>query len=119
MSFDEYDLNRTESNFSKISQVSRSPSNIVSRILTKTVNASANEVLAASDVTIESKKANRIYALLNLLALMFEFLAILALQLEWIGDFKIFTLNASKLPLTPVYVNTYFTDMGWMLALIL
>jgi|LakMenEpi03Aug12_release.lakeMendotaPanAssembly.Ray.scaffolds.fasta_scaffold1875943_1 hypothetical protein len=57
----------------------RRPSNIVSRILTKTVNASANEVLAASDVTIESKKANRFYAFSNLLALMLEFLVIIAL----------------------------------------
>jgi hypothetical protein len=47
--------------------------------LTKTVNASANEVLAASDVTIESKKANRFYAFSNLLALMLEFLVIIAL----------------------------------------
>jgi hypothetical protein len=100
MSFDDLDatVNKSESIYSEFSMLTpsaRRPSNIVSRILTKTVNASANEVLAASDVTIESKKANRIYAFANLLALMLEFLMILALQLEWIGNFKIFTINST------------------------
>lgn len=58
----------------------------MSKILTKTVNASANEVLATKDVTIESKKALRLYALFNLLAFMLEALVIFALQLQWIGN---------------------------------
>lgn len=75
------------------SLLTRRPSNIVSKILTKTVNASANEILASSDVTIESKKALRTYAFFNLLTFMLEALAIVALQLEWIGNFQIFVLD--------------------------
>jgi hypothetical protein len=99
--------------------LTRRPSNIVSKILTKTVNASANEILASSDVTIESKKALRIYAFFNLLTFMLEVLAIVALQLKWIGNFQIFVLHAStnNLPLVPVYVNNYFFEIGWMVAL--
>jgi len=45
----------------------------------KTVNASANEILAASDVTIESKKALRLYAWVNFGFFLLECFVILAL----------------------------------------
>ena len=117
---DDFSASRTDSNLSDAAYLlPRRPSNIVSKILTRTVNASVNEVLEASDVLIESKKALRIYAFFNLLAFMLEALSIVALQLRWIGNFQIFVLNASSnnLPLVPVYVNNYFFEIGWMVAL--
>jgi hypothetical protein len=92
----------------------------VSKILSKTVNASANEVLATKDVTIESKKALRLYALFNLLAFMLEALVIVALQLQWIGNLKIFFFRRgarNNLPVVPVYINNYFFQIGWLIAL--
>ena len=92
----------------------------MSKILTKTVNASANEVLATKDVTIESKKALRLYALFNLLAFMLEALVIFALQLQWIGNLKIFFFRqraSNNLPVVPVYINNYFFQLGWLIAL--
>ena len=92
----------------------------MSKILTKTVNASTNEVLATKDVTIESKKALRLYALFNLLAFMLEALVIFALQLQWIGNLKIFFFRkraSNNLPVVPVYINNYFFQIGWLIAL--
>jgi hypothetical protein len=99
----------------------RRPSNIVSKLLTKTVNASSNEVLAASDVTIESRKALRMYAAANLIAFALEVLAIVAVQFDWIGTFKIFNFQdpRNSLPVVPVYINSYFIDIGWLAALAL
>ena len=128
MSFDNRNnsILRSESHLSEISSwsqkaVSRRPSNMISRILTKTVNVSANEVLAAEDVTIESKKAHRVYALANFFTLILEYVAILTLQLGWLGKIRIFTLDKSHndLPIVPVYVNNIFLDIGWLTALTL
>lgn len=57
----------------------RKGSTIVSKILTKTVNASANEILASSDVTIESKKALRLYAWVNFACFVIQLFVIVAL----------------------------------------
>ena len=99
------------------------PSNLVSKFLKNTVNASANEVLAASDVTIESRKALRNYSLYNFTAFSLEGLAIIALQVHWIGEKTIFDLHinidSDTLPIVPVYVNNIFINVGWLIALAL
>ena len=78
------------------------------------------EILASSDVTIESKKALRLYAWVNFACFVIQLFVIVALQMQWIGSIQVFNLNwTNSLPIVPVYINNYFINIGWLLCVCL